>query len=511
MKFSVQKIGKLITDQPAWQLPPDAITTANNVRVNDYQLGTIGGHSQFFQGTAAPYFVMPITDGSTYYWLYMGLDDGYIYNGTASTNITRAAGVYTGSATDRWNGCIINGVPVVNNGVDDPQMFAPISTATDLILLTAWDTNWKAKVIRQYKNFLVALNVTKSSVVNAHMIKWSDIADSGTVPSSWDETSASTLAGETYLSETDGILIDAVQLRDELIIYKEDSVYGMQFIGGVNVFRFRRIRGLGGILAQQCAVEFDRGHFVVGGATSRDIYIHDGQSSVSIAEDIVRDAFFSDLDSDNYASTFVVPHYTKKEIWICYPSSGSSLPDKALIWNYLKDQWTFTELPANTTHGDSGVVDITAYTWATLPYTTWDEWTGIWNERQFSPVTDTLVMASTDTWTYKFEDGNQFDGVNAKCTIERIGLDIGDSSDYHMVTAIYPYIEGSSVNVYIGSQASQNASVTWEGPYVFDPSTDYKVNVRRSGRLHAIRFESEANVQWALSGYGLEYQDSGKR
>lgn len=519
MRFEVPQIGKLVTDQPGWQLTPDAITTAENVRYNDKQLGTIGGHSSFFDTTAPAYFIMPITDGATYYWLYMGLDDGYLYNGTNSTNITRSAGVYTGTASDRWNGCIVNGVPVVNNGVDDPQMFTPISTATDLILLTGWNTNWKAKVIRQYKNFLIALNVTKSGTNYPHMVKWSDVADSGTVPSSWDETVATNLAGENHLSETDGILIDAVQLRDELIVYKEDSVYGMQLIGGNNVFRFRRIRGLGGILAQQCACEFERGHFVVGGPSSRDIYIHDGQTSISVAEDRIRDAFFSDLNEDAYSTTFTVGHYTKNEIWICYPSGTATLPDKALIWNYREDNWTFRDLPNETTHGASGIVDITAYTWATLPYSTWEDWTGIWNERTFAPTTDTLVMTSIEEdvvleilpTTYKFEDGNQFAGSNAACKIERVGLDLGHSGDYHMVTRIYPYIEGQSVNVYIGSQSSPNGGVDWDGPYSFDPSTDYKIDVRKSGRLHSIRFQSEANVQWALTGYALDYEYAGKR
>ena len=126
-------------------------------------------------------------------------------------------------------------------------------------------------------------------------------------------------------------------------------------------------------------------------------------------------------------------------------------------------------------------------------------------------MSNTLVMSSTDGDLYKFEDGNQLAGSNAMVTIERIGLDIGNTTDVHLVKTIYPYIEGGSVNIHIGSQMSPNDSVSWDGPYAFDPSTDYKVDVRKTGRLHAIRFTSTANVQWALRGYGLEVELVGTR
>lgn len=71
--------------------------------------------------------------------------------------------------------------------------------------------------------------------------------------------------------------------------------------------------------------------------------------------------------------------------------------------------------------------------------------------------------------------------------------------------------EGNSFNVYIGSQSSPNSSVDWDGPYAFDPSSDYKIDVRKTGRLHSIRFASEANVQWAVTGFALDVKKVGTR
>jgi hypothetical protein len=112
---------------------------------------------------------------------------------------------------------------------------------------------------------------------------------------------------------------------------------------------------------------------------------------------------------------------------------------------------------------------------------------------------------------YKFDSGNQFDGVNASCIAERINLNLGSNSDLHTVTRIYPNVEGDAVNIYVGSQMFPNDSVTWEGPYAFDPSTDKKIDCRVTGVFHGIKFQSEANVSWGASGYLAEYYFAGKR
>jgi hypothetical protein len=94
---------------------------------------------------------------------------------------------------------------------------------------------------------------------------------------------------------------------------------------------------------------------------------------------------------------------------------------------------------------------------------------------------------------------------------ERTGLDIGNTSDLHTINAIYPTAEGDEFNIYVGSQMRANDDVTWEGPYSFDPSTDRKIDCRVTGVLHAIRFESTADVSWAVSSYGVDYKYSGRR
>jgi len=489
------------------QLPANVWSSVSNIRCENGQIGTFAGYGDFETPSIVPYYLLPVADATDYYWIYAGLDKVYEWNGTAHVDITRASGDYTGSATNRWNGCLINGIPILNNGVDHPQMWNPVAPATDLNIITGWDTDWTAKVIRSYKDYLFAFDVTKTATRYQYMVKWS-AAGSGGLPGDWDETSTTNDAGETTLGDTLGGLVDAKPLKDAFIIYKEDSVYGCQYTGGQNVHRFYRISGLIGALAQDCMVEFIGGHFVVGNG---DVYIHDGQNGHSVIDKQNKDFLFESIDADNYLNTYVVLFEGKAEIWICYPNNGATHPNKALIWNYIDKTWFYRDLPTGTTFISPGIITSGVGTWDTLPYASWEDWPGVWGSRSYSPVVKSLVGVTTETKLYQFEDGNQFDEVNAYCMCERTSLDIGESSDFHTINAIYPDIEGGAVDIYVGSQQRINDTVTWEGPYSFDPSTQRKIDCRVTGNLHSIRFESTANRSWSLSSYEVDFRKAGKR
>jgi hypothetical protein len=491
----------LISDKAINDVPPNGWTAMQNIRIQDGRAGNFSGHSEYTTPTVTPYYLLPVAEDTNYYWIYMGLAKGYIYNGSTHTDITRAAGGdYTGTASDRWNGGVLNGIPVLNNGVDLPQEFTPVATTTDLDTLTAWDTNWRAKVIRPFKYFLVALNMTESSVEYPHKLRWSSSADPGSVPSAWTPASSND-AGSNVLGETGGHIVDGLALGDQFMIYKEDSVHGMQYIGGNDVFRFYRIPDAPGALAQDCMKSFSGGHFVV---SKRDAYVTDGQSWRSVIDGRNRNALFSDMDGDNYASTYVAHNRANSEMWVCYPGAGASLPNKAFVWNYFDDVWYQRDLPTDTAFIQEGIITESGYTWDTLPYGDWGLWTGTWSTRAYSPIAESLVGAS-DT-LYKFEDGNQFNGVNAMCYAEHTGLNIGDNETAHTVTSIYPYIQGGPVDIYIGHKVARDVAITWKGPYAFTSEGSNKLNVRVTGIYHGIKFQTEGNVTWGVSGYEIEYQ-----
>jgi hypothetical protein len=118
--------------------------------------------------------------------------------------------------------------------------------------------------MRAFRSFLIALNVQKTSSNFRNMVKWSTEAASQTVPTSWDETSATVDAGEYSLEDTKGKILDGLTLADSFMIYEEDSTYMMTYVGTPFIFAFRQISPNVGALTKNCVAEYDGGHFVFG-------------------------------------------------------------------------------------------------------------------------------------------------------------------------------------------------------------------------------------------------------
>src|SRR4051812_32315763 len=121
----VAKYG-VIRDMPPYQLPPEAWSLGENVRFTDDSVSRLLGETQIF-GTpgVAPYFAQYISSASQPWWLYTSLTKAYVYDGSSHTDITRAVGGnYGATGALDWNGTILGGIPILNNGIDVPQYWS---------------------------------------------------------------------------------------------------------------------------------------------------------------------------------------------------------------------------------------------------------------------------------------------------------------------------------------------------------------------------------------------------
>ena len=359
-------------------------------------------------------------------------------------------------------------------------MWDPTTVSTRLVSLT-WDgsNTWLAKghtcaVIRTYKDYVVALDVTKSGTQNERLVKWSTSGLPGAVPTTWDETDATEDAGEVELAQTIGACIDGLTLRDLFIIYKEDSTWGMQYIGGDAIFRFYQLYDTLNILTRRCVKEFEGKHFVV---SSGDVVVHDGVSPpVSIIDRRRRDELFNNIDSDNYTLTFVVPNYSTQEMWVCYPEDGESSCTKAMVWNWRENSWGTRDLP-NAFHIGYGVVnDSGEILFWDDDSDTWDNDTTAWNQKTFNPSDKSMVMAATSI--YLVDDTNQFAGTSFEASLERTGLFFEDPETIKRVNALWLRTTGSgTLTIAVGYQMNPDDSVTWSSAQTLTIGRDRKINV----------------------------------
>ena len=523
----------IISDLLPMQLPPNAWSTGTNVRFKDNKVVKFTGHEEYFDpGTDwdgvsgnQVYFAIPYNDGSEAIWVYCGLNDVVATNGTTSEEITNTGGDYTATAKNGWTGGVLSSFLILNNanGVDDPQtwtgVYNPPASSATLVDLLAWPASTTCKVMRVYKNYLVALDVTKGATRYKSLVKWSDSAALGALPTSWDETDATTDAGETDLSEkikdvNVGAVIDCMPLRDSNIVYTDSQVWLMDFIGGDFVFAFRQLFKNNGILTSRCAQEFEGKHFVVG---QGDVYVHDGTTFKSVIDAKRRRFLFNDMDGSNYETTYVFANYEENEMWICYPRAGSAtpLPTVALVWNWRNGSWGQRNLINTplfgTPHISSGIVDtsIANDAWNAIA-TTWATVDRIWNITTFSPQEQAPLICADKL--YKGDATNTFDGVAFEASVERTDIPISEQDQFVRLKVMYPKMEGSaSVNIHVGSQMAPSGSVDWGVPMVFTPGTDLKIDVRKTGTHAAVKVESSGDQDWEMSGYELEVEAVGRR
>lgn len=514
----------VITDVAPEELPPNAWSSGNNVRFKNGAAEKLPGHQSLWGGAqVAPYFVMPVRAISgDIYWIYAGQTAVWAYEVTGPdaethVDITRLASPYT-TQEGGWQGGVLNGVPMLNNGVDAPQMWLPVEEATPLADLTAWPAATTAKVIRAFRNFFIALDVTKAGVRDARLVKWSHPASAGAVPTSWDETDPTLDAGEYSIADTEGILLDGLPLRDTFILYKDDSVWGMQFIGGNDIFKFFPIFRNVGAAGKHCALEYMSGRHIV---LARDVlYTHDGQTITQIASGLIHDWLFTSIDPSNIHRSFLVLDSANDEVWVCYPTAGNTWPSKALIWNFVTGKFGFRDLPT-TAHIAWGVLNVgsTVDKWNS-DASTWAA-PGYWSDTGVSVASAKLVIAShTDSKLLGVLDSSpDFDGATETAELERTGIGIPftrdtppDISTVKFCTRIWPKITGTAgmtVQIRLGSQMEITDTPTWGAWQDFVIGTTLKLDVTMSGRMFAIGVRSTEVGMWKLQGLSFDVQRLG--
>ena len=516
-KISVPNCGSVgvIKDLSTHELPVAAWTDASNVRFLDGYASQFLGHGQVY-GTpsAAPQFVMPVNVATSRYWLYATAAKQFVVSNsggvTTHTDVSHIT-ARTGNV-NQWSGFVFGGIPVLNagDGVTKP-MYWNQNLADKFLDLTAWPADTTCKVLRQYKNMMVAVGIKKGAVDYPFMVKWSSLAVPGALPSTWNEGDTTQDAGEFDIGEGQDQIVDALGLKDSLIVYKESSTYAIDYIGGQFILKSRKVSGMSGLLNKNCAVEFDAGfagvHFAV---TGFDIVIHDGYNATSVLDKKARRFFFQNIDVENKGKVFVFKNPFLNEIFVAYPSIGATACATALVYNFVDKTVSFRTLP-NLNHAAYGPVDNSlggTYDQDSAPV---DSDLTSFNGPDFTPDTARVMMGSADVKLFMLDASASFDGVLPTAHIERRGLSFGAPDRIKLVTGIRPHITGNrgdAVTVKVGSAATLSDEPAWT-TMTYIIGTTLQCDCLVSGRYLAVRFESGTAFSWRLESYEIFVNDAG--
>lgn len=552
-RIPINKLGSvgLVADIFNLDTPPEAWTAVRNCRMGPYGAEKFLGHQATLGGASwavAPYWLFhaPVP-GSVGYWIACG--SAKIYARTAQdpyteTNITRQTAAvdvdYSATETQKWNGGIFGGLLVMNNGVDEPQVWDPlVGTGTKVQGFAAygspWPNNYTAAVVRPFGRYLVAIDVTKDTAIRyPQLVFWSHVADPGAMPSSWNIADPEVEAGEYPLQDAVGALVDMRILRGTNMLYTTDQVWQMKHVGGGLVFGFDPVFHEQGALATNCIARFKHkteSHLVLGGD---DLFIHNGQSAQSVITPAMRRWFFQQIDPTFYERSFLVANPRFSEVWVCIPETGATQPTLALVWNWETGAVGFRDLLKETSGSETrssastqgtpciaigSLDDVSDETWAS-DSDSWDSDSTLWDERTSSPAIPRLLMVdrSASNLTYMLDSSTQFDGTNFTWSVERTGLALAgldrqgspmsDTETVKLLTEIWPRFSctgPATITVQVGTQEIPDEAVTWSAAYTYDTDADHFLSVYHSARFFSVRFElSSQNVGLKFPGYALE-------
>lgn len=509
----------IIKDLEDFELPLTAFSEGKNVRFDGNKVSSTPGYSEVYTGVNAgdgPLFHMPWREGSDIWWLYHTGDKIYRMNDVGHTDVSQSGG-YSGSSAHIYNGFVFNGVPIMNVSTftDYPQQWD--ASATGFADLSNWTTNLYCKGMGSFENFVFAYNLKDGSDEYPMAIQWSHPADPGAVPTSWDYTDPTKLAGRTPLAKTEGSIVSFGTLRDFAMVYKDDAFVRCDFIGGQFVFDFNYVSTERGIVGPHAWGLFRSNHFVV---SRGDFLLTDGNTIEVMGVDKNVRYFFNTVNAEYLDQTIVVPYHKQQELIIFYVNESedqdSTTPNFMLIWNWRYNTWTYRSLGHDIDHATSGLVE-------TDPGDIIDSQTQIIDtddsiiDTQVATTKeeDILLADETNEKFYLLDDTNQFDGTDYTSEIERTGLAIAgvdennepmvDNTRNKFLTRVYPMLEATgSVDFYFGVQRILHGAVDWQGPYSFDPSTDRFIDLRLNGKYLAYRITSPGTTSWEFRGMMME-------
>ncbi len=530
--LQVENIGRfgLQTDPKPYELDVEAWSSVRNIRFSALGAKKFSGQKLVYETTMlhAPYwlFSWPNSVSPGYSWLYAGLNRIARIIGTAHTDLTRFTTTlgdddYAATVSSLFSGVLLGDLPIwcYDGQVDPPQGLN--SGGTRFENLPNWPASTFTDILVTINGFAIAMRVKKSGLAfNPRMVKWSEPADPGTYPNSWDETDPTKLTGEITLADTEGEIIAAVRFGKAMLIYKSDSVVSMRATGGQNIFSFVTLFSEFGALSRESVGVLENAHFVV---TEGDVVLHNGQTFNSVIDKKNRKLLFQFMSSALKAKTQVKVYEQLTEVWICYCDVNSAGQlNKALIWNYQDNTWSQRDLQ-EFSYLAIGFIDTISVgqTFADISGT-FNTDLGAFDEAAAAPVFDEILAAdpvNTDLLALNFTE--QFNGVNISAYVERTGLGIVGRNrqggweinldTVKLVRRIHLKLTSNgSVNVFVGSQILIDGGINWVGPFPFDPSTQSHFDCRVNTKFFNIRIESDTDITWTLYGYTLDLEVIGE-
>lgn len=288
-------------------------------------------------------------------------------------------------------------------------------------------------------------------------------------------------------------IITAVETRQQILVFTDESLYSMQFLGPPFTFGVNLISENTTIKGPLSAIAVEDRVFWMG---QNEFFTFTG--TVQRLPCAVRGHVFNDFNNSQSEKVIAALNSKHSEIWWFYPSASSQNIDKYVVFNYIENVWYY----------------------GTLGRTAWID----------QGIYDDPIAASLDGYLYEhetgFDDGSTSPASAINAYIESSQMDLGDGHNFSFISRLIPDI--TFVN---SSDPTPSATMTLKtrnfpgGDYLqtvdstVEKSTSVPVeqfttqaNVRLRGRSFALKVSSnETGVAWRLGSPRIDVRQDGRK
>lgn len=528
----IRNLGSIgvITDVASYNLPTAAYTRAKNIRFTDGNVTRGPVYRAVSDAiTWNPVFSYGLTALSGYDTVLL-VDDTFDIYEFSNGSFTQRFNASSSTAADPTTATTLADVQYVNRSDQVPVSRTP--SATSFTALANWPSNYRTTALRSFGDFLLALGTVEAGTSYPNRVRFSDPVLANQVPSTWDETDLTNSAGFNDLVQMKTPIMDGATLGANFMVYSQDQVWMMEFVGGTFIFNFRKVFDDCGVINQNCIVEVEGRHYVF---DRDDIYVTDGNTRQSICDGRVRKYIFGGMNTSLTDECFVIHNTALEEIYFCY-HSGDDMAlyadgthcNRAAVYNYKEDVWSFQDLPNAVSGAEASVDSVFSYADATQTY---DNIGGSYHDQDSQSTRRSLIVSSTgggipSSKIYGIDlvdQGNLAQAVDTTVSpaflLERIGIDLDDQgiplSGYKVISKVYPQVStANSDSIFgftFGSSDTSNATPSYNDEVNFDSSDQYKVDTRIAGRYLSYKLTSSTLKDFAFSGMDLEVVVTGRR
>jgi hypothetical protein len=341
--------------------------------------------------------------------------------------------------------------------------------------------------------FAFGCNDYGSGVQDPMLIRWSD-QESITM---WTPA-ATNQAGSLRLSHG-SLIVTAMQVRQEILVWTDSSLYSLQYLGAPAVWGST-------LLGDNISIVGENATALASGIVywmGRDkFYRYDG--SVSTLSCDLRQFVYGNINLSQASQFFASTNEGFNEVWFFYCSEGSTVIDTYVIYNYLEQVWYYGYL-GRTAWLDTGLRNYPlAATYANNI---------VYHEYGVNDGT-TLPESAIDSYIvsseFDIDDGHNFGFV------WRILPDLtfrgSTSANPNVTMTMYPLQNsGSGYNDPLSQGGSAYATVTRTSVVNVEQFTG-TIYVRVRGRQMAFKVENNnLGDQWQLGAPRIDIRPDGRR